>query len=195
MHVGQAAGIAVECAKEHICVVVRRGKRPPGACTGYLIGLLIILLGGKIIVDLRRKGIVGNPFQPVGPADIPTDTQHGFQRKHHFHGRTQFAAAVGGTPMEHLVPSPEAIGDAHGLANDSGCPGRGLPVSGILGKLPPDQRRLESLRQVHAVYAPLLREQGTIPKQRTGNHPKTETSSPWSGHGSAQPVQAKKALP
>ena len=57
--------------------------------------------------------------------------------------------------MEHLVPCPKSVWNAHGMADGPGGHHGCFPVRLLVGILPPYQGCLESLRQVDAMHAPL----------------------------------------
>ena len=155
MHIGKAAGIAVQGTKQHVGIVMGRREGPPGLGAGNLVGLLVILFGGKIVIHLRGKGIVGHPLQIIGPERIAGNTEHGFKGVHHFHGSAKLAAAGGAAKVEHFIARPKACGQPYGVTEGFHCFEGSLQVPSVMGILPPDQGGFETLAKVYAVHTPL----------------------------------------
>ena len=132
----------------------------------YLVGLLVVLLGGEIVLNLRQEGVEGHALKVIGPEGVSRYVEHFLKGVHHFHGGAELAAAGGAAPVEHLVPRPKAGGKAYGVADGLNGLFGSLKVLCVMGILPPHVRGLESLPQVNAVHTPLVIEDVTIGKGR-----------------------------
>ena len=79
VHVAQTAGIAIECAKYDVGVVVGRGELSPGECGSHLVGLLIVLPSVEVVGMLSGQCVVGHALQIVSPACLSRNLKDAFE--------------------------------------------------------------------------------------------------------------------